>query len=76
MEIYNATRLVIAPPARMLVRRFAGPQPPDDAAPEINARQQAGGRRRCPADLTAVTGSPGFPPPAFPGGAASKGPSN
>lgn len=35
MEIYNATRQMIAPAARMLVRRFAGPQPADDAAPAV-----------------------------------------
>jgi hypothetical protein len=34
MEIYNATRQMIAPAARMLVRRFAGPQPAADASPE------------------------------------------
>jgi hypothetical protein len=30
-----ATRLMIAPAARMLVRRFAGPEAPDSAPPEV-----------------------------------------
>jgi hypothetical protein len=35
MEIYQATQQLLMPPTRMLIRRFLGQHPPDNAPPEV-----------------------------------------